>query len=713
MSNIKYYIDSLEVLQGEIKVRGWAFCEYGPKVEISVKGLEIKEFERFERVDVCEKFDEDPHALNTGFEFKIPNTNKFTIIFTAGDVKEEHLINVVKFNKKDSSLKILLRYIDFKSAKVVLSNLKAYGVKDTFYKIKGKISDQKIAPNIKYNQWYLNNKPTPEELDKQRKYKFDYNPKISIVVPTYNTKKQFLIEMIESVVNQTYTNWELCIADGASTLEETISVLKDYENKYKNIKVTFLNKNYMISGNTNEALKLVTGDYIGLFDHDDLLTEDALYEIVKLLNEDKEIDFIYTDEDKTDENTEKFFDPHFKPDWSPDLLTSYNYITHFTVFSKDLLNEVGNFNSEYDGSQDYDMFLRLTEKAKKISHIPKILYHWRVHSKSTASGIGAKSYCVESAKKALAKHLERIGEKGTVKDGKYISSYKIDYDIIGNPKISIVIPNKDEVETLKKCINSILKKTTYKNYEIIIVENNSVKNKTFNYYKEIEKIDNIRVIKWENEFNYSAINNFAVKQAKGEYILLLNNDMEVISKRWLEEMLMHAQRKNVGIVGAKLYYPDDSIQHAGVILGIGGVAGHSHKYFNRSQMGFAGRLKVVQNLSAVTAACLMVKKSIYDEVGGLDEGFKVAFNDVDFCMKVREKGYLCIFTPYAELYHYESKSRGAENTPEKVARFNSEIDRFESKWGLWIKDPYYNPNLTLKKEDFSLNEENNKKILEE
>jgi GT2 family glycosyltransferase len=438
----------------------------------------------------------------------------------------------------------------------------------------------------------------------------------------------------------------------------------------------------------------------------DLITANALYEVVNALNEDRKADFIYSDEDKIDEIESEYFDPHFKPDWSPDTLRSYNYITHFTVFSKELLNKVGEFNSNFDGSQDYDMFLRLTEQANKIVHIPKILYHWRVHKNSTAGGIGAKAYCMDAAKGALEAHLKRIGEEGIAKDGKYLGSYKVEYTIKNNPKVSIIIPNRDEVPTLKKCINSILKKSTYSNYEIIIVENNSKQEKTFKYYEEISNNSKIKVLTWEKEFNYSAINNFGVKEAEGEFILLLNNDIEIISRRWIEEMLMHAQRKQVGFVGAKLYYTDETIQHAGVILGIGSVAGHSHKYFHRDEMGNVGRLKITQNLSAVTAACLMARKEVYDEVGGLDETFKVAFNDVDFCMKIRAKGYLCIFTPYAEMYHYESKSRGAEDTPEKIKRFNSEIKRFEEKWGLWIRDPYYNDNLTLLREDFSLREDN-------
>ncbi|MGL4774337.1 MAG: glycosyltransferase family 2 protein, partial [Clostridium sp.] len=569
-------------------------------------------------------------------------------------------------------------------------------------KAKGKLRNTGIfRDTVNYDEWFKKNKVTEETLQLQREHVFEYTPKISIVVPTYNTKKEFLIEMIESVRNQSYSNWELCIADGASTLQETLETLKEYESDER-IKIKYLDKNLMISGNTNHALELVTGEYIGLFDHDDLLTEDALYEVVKVLNENRDADFIYSDEDKVDETGSEYFDPHFKPDWSPDTLTSYNYITHFTVFAKKLLNECGNFNSEFDGSQDYDMFLRLTEKANNIVHIPKILYHWRVHKNSTAGGIGQKKYAIDAAKKALKNHLNRMGYEGKIKDGLFAGSYKTEYSIIGNPKVSIVIPNKDQVDTLKKCINSILKRSTYKNYEIIIAENNSEEEKTFKYYKELESKNNIKVVVWDSGFNYSAINNFAVKQSSGEYIILLNNDIEIISNKWIEEMLMHAQRKDVGIVGAKLYYEDDTIQHAGVILGIGGVAGHSHKYFHRAEDGHVGRLKVIQNLSAVTAACLMVRRDVYDEVEGLDEEFKVAFNDVDFCMKVRTRNYNVIFTPYAEMYHYESKSRGSEDTPEKIKRFNGEIARFEEKWGLWIRDPYYNENLTLEREDFSL-----------
>ncbi|MGL5153152.1 MAG: glycosyltransferase family 2 protein [Clostridium sp.] len=702
MHKISWCVDSGRKEDENLVIEGWAFCEEN-KVSISIEKCDNYNIESIERQDLFQKFN-DNEALMAGFKITLPYINKCVLRLECNDEIVRHGINAKNLinGKKKNKIGSIVSMINVNNAMKVINNIKVYGVKQTFYKAKGKLRNTGIfRDTVNYDEWFKKNKVSEEVLKTQREYKFEFEPKISIVVPTYNTKKEFLVEMIESVRNQSYTNWELCIADGASTLEETITTLKEYEEDNR-IKVSYLDKNLMISGNTNKALELVSGEYIGLFDHDDLLTEDALYEVVSVLNKCPNADFIYSDEDKVDETGSEYFDPHFKPDWSPDTLTSYNYITHFTVFAKALLEKSGNFNSEFDGSQDYDMFLRLTEKAENIVHIPKVLYHWRVHKNSTAGGIGQKKYAIDAAKKALNNHLDRVGFKGNVKDGLFAGSYKTEYNIIGNPKVSIIIPNKDQVDTLKKCINSILKRSTYTNYEIVIAENNSTEEKTFAYYDEIQKHNNIKVVTWKSGFNYSAINNFAVNESTGEMIILLNNDIEIISNKWIEEMLMHAQRKEVGIVGAKLYYEDDTIQHAGVILGIGGVAGHSHKYFHRAEDGHVGRLKVIQNLSAVTAACLMVRRDVYNEVEGLDEEFKVAFNDVDFCMKVRDKGYNVIFTPYAEMYHYESKSRGSEDTPEKIERFNGEIARFEKKWGLWIRDPYYNDNLTLEREDFGI-----------
>lgn len=373
-------------------------------------------------------------------------------------------------------------------------------------------------------------------------------------------------------------------------------------------------------------------------------------------------------------------------------------------FDKKLLEITGGFRSEFDGSQDYDMVLRLTEQAQNIVHIPKILYYWRAHQNSVASDISAKPYTVVAAKKALTEHLERVGLKGTVTDSAILSTYKINYEIDAKPLISILIPSMNHRETLKKCLDSIREKTTYQNYEIIIIENNSTEQTIFEYYEKLKNDSQITIVKWEGKFNFSAINNYGARYAKGEYFLLLNNDVEVITPNWLEEMLMFAQRKDVGAVGCMLYYPDDTIQHAGVIMGIGGVAGHSHKYFKRNSYGYMSRLTIAQNLSCVTVACMMIPRHVYDETGGLDESFQVAFNDVDLCMRVRKAGYLIVFTPYAELYHYESKSRGLEDTPEKQKRFQGEVLHFQERWKKELEagDPYYNPNFTLEREDFSL-----------
>jgi len=548
--------------------------------------------------------------------------------------------------------------------------------------------------------YYINSSRRQEE----ESVNFPKNIKFSVLVPLYNTPEKFLKEMIESVQAQTYMHWELCLADGSDAEHTEVGdICKKYAKADNRIKYEKLEKNLGISENTNACIRMATGEYIALFDHDDLLHPSALYEVMKAIC-DHGADFIYTDENTFSEEPRDAYNPHFKPDFSPDTLRSYNYICHLSVFSRELLDSVGYFRSEYDGSQDYDLILRLTEKAKKIFHIRKILYYWRAHKDSVAQNISAKPYTITAAKKALAAHLERCGLKGEVLDSSVPTTYRIKYEIEGEPLISIIIPNKDHTDDLDVCLKSLYGKSSYKNFEIIIVENNSTEKETFEYYEKIEKKhDNIKVVTWKSVFNYSAINNFGAEYANGEYILLLNNDVEIINETCLEEMLMFAQRKDVGAVGAKLYYSDDTIQHAGVIIGLGGIAGHSHKHFERSNPGYAARASIAQDLTACTAACLMMRKSVFDEVGGLDETFEVAFNDVDLCMKIREKGYLVVFTPYAELYHYESKSRGFEDTPEKIKRFNGEIRRFEMKWQKQLDDgdPYYNPNLTLVREDFS------------
>ncbi len=573
------------------------------------------------------------------------------------------------------------------------------GVRGTLLKLKNRKS-AKSKMRIMNRDYYISN----ATRKMQENTKFAESITFSVLVPLYNTPKKYLCAMIESVIAQTYKNWELCLADGSDAEHEYVGkIVMEYCQNDKRIIYKHLEKNNGISENTNECIKLASGEYIALFDHDDILHPSALFEVANVI-EKQHADYIYTDENTFSESPHDAYNPHFKPDFSPDTLRSYNYICHFSVFSRKLLDSVGYFNKEYDGSQDYDLILRLTEKAKNIVHIPKILYYWRAHKNSVAGGVAAKPYTVSAAKKALKAHLERTGLDGEVLDSKVLTTYRIKYEIKANPLISIIIPTKDHIDDLKKCLDSIYSKSTYENFEIIIVENNSTECAAFEYYEQLKSLhDNLRVVIWEDKFNYSAINNFGAKYANGEYVLLLNNDVEVITPNWLEEMLMFAQRSDVGAAGAMLYYPDKTIQHAGVILGIGGVAGHSHKYFDANADGYFARATIAQNLSACTAACLMIRKAVFEEIGGLDEGYSVAFNDVDLCMAIRKKGYLIVFTPYSALYHYESKSRGSEDTPEKQRRFASEVERFKSKWQAELDkgDPYYNPNLTLVKEDFS------------
>ena len=578
--------------------------------------------------------------------------------------------------------------------------LKKYGKKNTIKKIISIVLNPiRFFQNKKlkeYKTWIKNNEPSKEEIEKQRKVKFSKEPKISIIVPLYNTKEVFFKELINCLKNQTYSNWELCLADGSPVLNKKLEkyYLNDNRIKYK-----FLNKNEGISSNTNEALKLVTGDFIALLDHDDLLPDFALFEVVRCINENPNVEFIYTDEDKISKK-EKRFDPFFKTDFAIDTLRSQNYICHLSIFKKELMDKLKGFRKEFDGAQDYDIFLRMTEIVdyKNIIHIPKILYHWRVHKQSTSKVSEAKPWAFEAGRKTINDHIKRIGLKARVENGIAIGTYKVDYEFDKKSKVSILIPNKDSIDDLKKCINSILDKTTYNNYEIIVIENNSENQETFEYYNELKKNKKIKILEYkEKGFNYSKIINYGVKNCDGDYILQLNNDTELITPDWLEKMLGFCTQKRIGAVGVKLLYPDESVQHAGVLLGMGGIAGHYFKYINRYETGYFSRAVTIQNMTAVTAACMMTKKEIFEQVGYMNEELEVAFNDIDFCLKIRQAGYDIVYNPYIELWHYESKTRGEENTPEKVKRFNNEVEIFKKYWQkeLDLGDPYYNINLRL------------------
>ncbi|MDD3368560.1 MAG: glycosyltransferase family 2 protein [Lachnospiraceae bacterium] len=536
--------------------------------------------------------------------------------------------------------------------------------------------------------------------------------KISILVPLYNTPKNFLKEMIDSVLAQTYENWELCLADGSDAEHSFVGeyclaeVQKDSRIKYHK-----LEKNTGISGNTNECLKLATGEYIGLFDHDDVLHPAVLFEYMKAIVE-QNADYIYCDECTFHgKSIDNMITLHFKPDFSIDNLRANNYICHFSVFSRHLLEGDELFRSQFDGSQDHDMILRLTSRAKNIVHVPKLLYYWRSHKGSVASDINAKSYAIEAARGAVADHLTRCGfENFEISSTKAFETiFRIKYELQGNPKVSIVIANKDHVEDLSRCVNSILEKTTYDNYEIIIVENNSATQEIQDFYHKFDNRNDVKVVTWEDDgegFNYSKINNFGVSQSDGDYVVLLNNDTQIISINWIEELLMYAQREDVAAIGAKLYYADKTIQHAGIVIGLGAhrTAGHTHYRCASTNLGYMGRLCYAQDVTAVTGACLMVKRKLWDEVGGLDESFKVSLNDVDFCLRLRQLGYLNIWNPYCELYHLESVSRGLDDQGEKARRYNEESERFREKWKKELEqgDPYYNVNFSLDRSDYSL-----------
>ena len=582
--------------------------------------------------------------------------------------------------------------------------------------------DYKKRERAAMKQFGTDSFPTPEQAAAERAERFAFMPKISILVPLWNNQSKYQIQMLDSVMNQTYENWELCLADGSDPDHAYIEEICRQYIKSSAGRVVYqkLEKNGGIAGNTNACLAMATGKYIGLLDQDDILHPSVLYEYVKAINE-QGADYLYCDETTfAGDDINRMLTMHFKPDYSPDNLRANNYICHFSVFDRELLDGHELFRSKYDGSQDHDMILRLTDNARKVVHVPRLMYYWRSHAGSVASGIEAKPYAIEAAKGAVAEHLRKHGfEHFKIESTRAFETiFRIRYQVIGNPKISIIIANKDHGADLRRCISSIVEKSTYDNYEIVVVENNSTTQEIKDYYTQLlgfpygdseiqrSRDNKIAVVTFKGEFNYSAVNNLGVKHSDGEYILLLNNDTEVITVNWMEELLMYAQREDVGAVGAKLYYRDKTIQHAGVVIGLGAhrTAGHTHYKQHRQNLGYMGRLCYAQNVTAVTGACLLVKKRLFEEVGGLDENFAVSLNDVDFCLKLREKGLLNVFTPFAELFHYESISRGLDDGGEKAERYNRESEKFRKKWkeALAAGDPYYNPNFSLDRSDFSL-----------
>ena len=684
---VEYHLDRVEILYDTmLEIQGWVVDQRG-SVDVTVHQEDASlldcRISRGRRPDVVERrnLDEEYKTQEIGFRISaaLPEIKGREIIlhFCGDSVTKTCDIDIEALRKENKP-------------------------KGFF----GRLFGKETVAEGGYEAWLARHKADKRVLRRQKHASFAQKPLISIVIPLYCTPLPYLKELIESVRRQSYENWQLCLADGSPD-DKAKEFLEKHYGREKRIVYQKLEENGGISANTNAAAELAKGEYLMFCDHDDTLEPDALYEIVKAIN-DTDADVIYTDEDKVSMDGQHYFDPNFKPDFNLFRLRENNYICHIFVVRKSLTGETGMLRSEFDGAQDFDFILRCCEKAKKITHIPKVLYHWRCHMDSTAADPSSKAYAYEAGRKAIREHYQRMGIDAKVDMTERPGWYRSHIKIQGNPMVSIIIPNKDHTDDLELCLFSMSRKSTYRNYEILIVENNSEKEETFEYYKKLpERYPKVRVLTWEKEFNYSAINNFAAEEAQGEYLLFLNNDVEILTPDWIEEMLQNCQQENVAAVGAKLYYPDDTIQHAGVVLGLGGIAGHIMCRASREDPGYFGRMISVQEISAVTAACMMVKKSEFDSVKGFDETFQVAFNDIDLCMKFRAAGKKIIFTPYAELYHYESKSRGLEDTPEKQFRFDKEVKRFQEKWAqqLEMGDPYYSPNLSVTEGDCSLRED--------
>ena len=689
---MEYCFDSIFVKNGKIFATGWAVSSVAEnEIEITVTDEKKTPVDAIvtwaARPDVGLAKYGDPKAGHVGIFLEIP-------------FRGQHLATV-HFKEKNAQGNVISEQSlplnpALIAARKFLKESKAQYVstKKSLIWLKKKLTGNEYAD---YDTWLRIMRVSRQELFEQRKTKFSYAPKFSVVVPLYHTPAKFLKDLVRSMMYQSYANWELCLVNASPEDVHLTSLLENWAMRDKRIRVIRLEKNLGIAQNTNAGIAASTGEFIAFLDHDDFLEPDALFCYADALNKDKTIDVFYSDEDKTDEYAAHYFYPHFKSDFNIDLLHANNYMCHFLAVRKSLVDTVGGLNEKFDGAQDYDFVLRLTENTKKIYHCPRILYLWRCSNQSTAANQGNKMYAIHAGKAALNAHYKRIGWNARAQEGAVDGWYQTKFTLKEEPLVSILIPNKDHTDDLDVCLNSFFERADYQNYEFIIIENNSVLPETFAYYEKIEKEhDNVKVVYWEAGFNYSAINNFGFKFAKGDYIMLLNNDVELITPDIFQSMLGFCMRPEVGIVGAKLLYNDHTVQHAGVLVGAGGLADHVFKGIHEDDPGYMGRAISSQDVSAVTAACLLVKRSVYEEVGGLEDEFQVAFNDVDFCLKVRKAGYLIVYDADVKLFHYESKSRGMEDTTERFIRFGNEMMLLNSKWDILstFVDPYYNPNLS-------------------
>ena len=689
---MEYCFDSIFVKNGKIFATGWAVSSVAEnEIEITVTDEKKTPVDAIvtwaARPDVGLAKYGDPKAGHVGIFLEIPfhGQHLVTVYFKEKNAQG----NVIS----EQSLPLNPALI---AARKFLKESKAQYVstKKSLIWLKKKLTGNEYAD---YDTWLRIMRVSRQELFEQRKTKFSYAPKFSVVVPLYHTPAKFLKDLVRSMMYQSYANWELCLVNASPEDVHLTSLLENWAMRDKRIRVIRLEKNLGIAQNTTAGIAASTGEFIAFLDHDDFLEPDALFCYADALNKDKTIDVFYSDEDKTDEYAAHYFYPHFKSDFNIDLLHANNYMCHFLAVRKSLVDTVGGLNEKFDGAQDYDFVLRLTENTKKIYHCPRILYHWRCSNQSTAANQGNKMYAIHAGKAALNAHYKRIGWNARAQEGAVDGWYQTKFTLKEEPLVSILIPNKDHTDDLDVCLNSFFERADYQNYEFIIIENNSVLPETFAYYEKIEKEhDNVKVVYWEAGFNYSAINNFGFKFAKGDYIMLLNNDVELITPDIFQSMLGFCMRPEVGIVGAKLLYNDHTVQHAGVLVGAGGLADHVFKGIHEDDPGYMGRAISSQDVSAVTAACLLVKRSVYEEVGGLEDEFQVAFNDVDFCLKVRKAGYLIVYDADVKLFHYESKSRGMEDTTERFIRFGNEMMLLNSKWDILstFVDPYYNPNFS-------------------
>ena len=693
---MKYRFESIMKKNDSIKISGFIVGHQPTDVAIFKYFVgnreEHIEYTTVVRNDVSNKYFQKTYKNSYGFSIILPLKKQAELQVSIGN--ETHIFHINQIFLGWESFIIKLRNSKF------VVKLKEF-IRNLYQR------------KVTYKSWFKLTKASKEELIKQKEYKWAEDaPLFSIVVPLYRTPKGYLKELIESIEAQTYVKWELCLADGSpdNKLEMFVKSYQDERIKYR-----YIGENLGISGNTNKAVEMATGDFIVLCDHDDLITPDALFEFAKEIVADSEVDSIYSDEDKIDEKSYDVFDPSFKPDFNIDMLRSQNYICHLYGVRRELVEKYGMFNSEYDGAQDYDFILRMSEHSRKIAHVAKILYHWRTHQGSTALNPESKMYAYDAGARAIGAHYARVLPEiqiERIENGYTLGMYHTVFKFNEYPLISVIIPNKDHTDDLDKAIRSMIEKGTWPNLEFIVVENNSTEEKTWEYYKKIEKeYSQVKVVYYDGIFNYAKINNFGVRHARGEYYLFMNNDVELIEPDSLKEMMGYGQRNDVGAVGCRLLYEDNTLQHAGVIVGEIGVAEHIFKK-QIEGMTYHARAMLTQDMSAVTAAVMLVKKEVFEKVEGFDERFAVAFNDIDICMKIREDKKLIVYAPYACFHHYESKSRGAEDTPEKIERFNREIGLFNLKWekNILDGDPYYNQNLSVKDGFFNIRNIESEKI---